>query len=222
MARATSKPLRIVCISDTHELHDELTVPAGDVLVHAGDFTYMSQRPSMLRDFNRWLGTLPHPVKIVVPGNHDFLLEASDNPAAMISNATLLINSGATIGGLRIWGSPMTPLYGGAFGRRDEADRRRIYAPMPADLDILVTHTPPYGILDSEHGSKAHGGCPVLTDFVAGRKPRLHVFGHIHCGYGMLRAGEQMFVNAALFTEYGDVDRHPILVELLPRTHAAE
>ena len=85
--------MRIVCISDTHELHRELDVPPGDMLIHAGDFTVFSERPSIVRDFDEWLGELPHRHKIVVPGNHDFLMNQIPN-RSQIKNATLLVDSG--------------------------------------------------------------------------------------------------------------------------------
>jgi Icc-related predicted phosphoesterase len=201
----SGKTVRIVCISDTHELHRELDVPPGDILIHAGDFTFMSKRPSMVADFDRWLGELPHPTKLVIPGNHDSLVESGE--VTRLRNATLLINRGMESHGLRIWGTPLTSLYGGAFGRTDPEDRRRIYAGIPPDTDILVTHGPPYGILDCEHGSSRHQGCKVLLETVQRLKPRLHVFGHVHGSYGSVKVGSTIFANAALFTEFGDVDR---------------
>ena len=86
----------------------------------------------MYADFNAWLGELPHPIKIVVPGNHEFLLEGDDQAARRLSNATLLINRGVEACGLRIWGSPVTALYGGAFGLSSIPDRRRIYQQIPS------------------------------------------------------------------------------------------
>ena len=75
--------MRIVCISDTHEFHRDVEVPDGDLLIHAGDFTYFSKRPSMLFDFDDWLGSLPHEHKVVVPGNHEF---SAGRPAASSCN----------------------------------------------------------------------------------------------------------------------------------------
>ena len=62
--------VRVVCISDTHELHRDLALPDGDLLIHAGDFTFWNH-VSKIRDFNDWLGELPHRHKVVIPGNHD-------------------------------------------------------------------------------------------------------------------------------------------------------
>ena len=206
--RYSGKTIRIVCVSDTHELHREVEIPCGDILIHAGDFTFFSKRPSMTADFDRWLGELPHAAKIVVPGNHEFLVEAGTAPSLL--NATLLINRGMESHGLKIWGSPLTNLNGGAFGRSDPEERRRIYAQIPPDTDILITHGPPYGILDCEHLSSKHQGCQVLLDAVMKVRPRLHVFGHVHGAYGLVNIGPTIFVNAALLTEFGDVDRKPI------------
>jgi predicted MPP superfamily phosphohydrolase len=108
--------LRLVLLSDTHELHREVDVPDGDILIRAGDFTMFSKSMKAVVDFNDWLGELPHRYKIVVPGNHEYFLEADPSERLMLDNAIVLMNEGTEIEGLRIWGSPVTPLYGGAFG----------------------------------------------------------------------------------------------------------
>lgn len=99
----------IVCISDTHELHRELEVPNGDLLIHAGDFTMFSQSAAAILDFNEWLGELPHAHKIVIPGNHEFFLESAPSRRSLISNARILIDEANEVLGLRIWGSPVRP-----------------------------------------------------------------------------------------------------------------
>ncbi len=100
--------------------------------------------------------------------------------------------------GLKIWGSPVTPLYGGAFGRSSDRDRVKIYAQIPKDTDILVTHGPPLGILDQAPGSEYHAGCQQLLAAVRRIKPMLHIFGHAHGGYGTFKMADTLFVNAAL------------------------
>ncbi len=208
--------MRIVCISDTHELHRELEVPPGDVLVHAGDFTFFGKRKSQVQDFNDWLGELLHNYKIVIPGNHEFLFEAEPKMRQAITNAPLLINEGIKVAGLRFWGSPITPLSGVAFGVANPAERRKLWARMPHGLDVLVTHGPPYGILDLPPGSNQHEGCPELLEAVRRAKPRLHVFGHIHQAYGIERTRDTIFVNAEMYGDGGELNK-PIVVELEPR-----
>jgi Icc-related predicted phosphoesterase len=189
--------LTIVLISDTHELHREIEVPTGDILIHAGDFTMNSRSAEKLIDFNEWLGELPHADRVVIPGNHDSVVEDASR-RALITNATLLINASVEIIGLKFWGSPATPLLGEAFGVVSDTARAKVYSLIPADTDILVTHGPPYGILDQAPGSDRHEGCHQLFAAVQTLKPMLHVFGHVHGAYGTYSTDDTLFVNAAL------------------------
>jgi Icc-related predicted phosphoesterase len=188
------------------------------LLIHAGDFTFFSKRPSMLRDFDDWLGELPHRYKIIVPGNHEYILEEPRNRAA-IMNAEMLVGSGVEVAGLKIWGSPVTPLYGGAFSLSSADDRKRHWAKIPKNLDILVTHGPPRGILDRDAPEEPAAGCHELALAVERTRPRLHVFGHIHGGRGILRTPATAFINASVFRD-GGIEYPPILIEI-PRPGAS-
>jgi Icc-related predicted phosphoesterase len=203
--------MRIVLISDTHGLHRQLDVPGGDLLIHAGDITTNSKPDWMYLHFDIWLGELPHRHKIVIPGNNDYLLE-DPKERKVITNAMLLVDSGVEIEGLKVWGSPVTPLYGGAFGKSRPEDRKKLWASIPDGLDILVTHTPPFAILDHSLPSGPREGCPYLFAEVFRARPRLHVFGHIHAGYGTLRT-DTLFVNASLMGEDGSLSRKPVVID---------
>lgn len=200
----------IVLISDTHELHRELDLPAGDVLIHAGDFTMLSRSLAAIRDFNSWLGELPYEHKLVVPGNHEFFLEADQSQRNLLSNAIVLIDEGVEIDGMRFWGSPLTPSDGGAFGRILPADRVRNWSRIPQETHILITHGPPCGILDRSPGQREHVGDPELLTAVSRIRPLLHVFGHVHGAYGSTVRGDTTFVNAALLGAGGDLQNAPI------------
>ena len=201
----------IVCISDTHELHREVDVPYGDILLHAGDFTMFSKDAAAILDFNEWLGELPHRHKIVVPGNHEFFLETDPAKRRLLSNAIVLIGESVKVLGLKIWGSPITPLYGGAFGRSSPADRAELYASIPADTNILVTHGPPHGILDND------SGCLRLREAVELLKPQLHLFGHVHGAHGMVTGKDTVFVNAALLGLSGGIEGTPVALRIPSR-----
>jgi Icc-related predicted phosphoesterase len=116
---------------------------------------------------------------------------------------------------VRTIGSPVTPLYGGAFGLSSAEDRSQLYAQIPEDTDILVTHGPPFGILDSAPHSGMHSGCRELLEAVMRVRPKLHVFGHVHGAYGILQTHQTMFVNAALLGTDGDIEPLPILVRMV-------
>jgi Icc-related predicted phosphoesterase len=219
MPRRTStgkSPLRLALLSDTHQLHRQVEVPDGDVLIHAGDFTMFSESMEAVVDFNDWLGELPHRYKIVVPGNHEYFLEADPSERFMLDNANVLINEGIQIEGLRLWGSPVTPMYGGAFGLSSAKDRKRLYAQIPPNIDVLVTHGPPFGILDTAI-SGLHEGCPELLDAVEQVRPKLHVFGHIHGAYGVFKAEHTTFVNASWLGPHDDPDKAPFVFEMTRR-----
>lgn len=207
--------LTLVLLSDTHELHKEIDdVPPGDILIHAGDFTLFSRSLAAVEDFNAWLGELPHPHKICIPGNHEYFLECDSSRRSLLSNAIVLINEGTEIEGLRIWGIPAIPLYGGAFGHLSAKDRERQYAQVPADTDVLITHGPPHGILDAAQGSTYHSGCRELLDCVRRIRPRLHAYGHIHGAYGIVDTEHTIFANVALAGKYGGLVRRPMVLKI--------
>lgn len=213
-AKTSARSVTIVCLSDTHELHREVDVPYGDVLIHAGDFTMMSRSQSAISDFNAWLGELPHPLKIVVPGNHDYFIEGAGSKPHQITNATVLVNESIEVMGLRIWGSPTTIHQGGAFAMSLAADRKALYESIPKNVDVLITHGPPLGILDAAPGTSTHVGCQELLEAVTQRSPKLHVFGHVHGAYGMVDTEKTLFVNAALLGRGGDIVNRPIVLQI--------
>lgn len=198
--------MRIVCISDTHGLHREAPpVPHGDVLVHAGDLT----NNGALREvaaFNDWLGELPHRHKVVIAGNHDFCFEHQRGQAVvLLTNAVYLEDSAHVIDGVRFHGSPSTPWFWNwafNFPERELGSgitAKRVWSAVPADTHVLITHGPPRGALDLVPGpSPRNVGCPFLSERIHQLdRLRLHVFGHIHQGYGRLDAGAKTFINAS-------------------------
>jgi predicted phosphodiesterase len=206
----------IVCISDTHESHEAVSVPGGDILIHAGDFTMFSRSLRAVETFNDWLGQLNFRYRIFGCGNHESFLQEDPAKRSLLSNATVLINEGIEVMGLKVWGSPVTPLSSGAFAMGDAADRTRLYALIPSDVDILITHTPPFGILDCPPGAEIHSGCPQLLDAVMRLSPKLHVFGHSHTP-GMVDRNGTLFVNASMLESDGDIRHTPIVL----RTNAS-
>jgi Icc-related predicted phosphoesterase len=190
---------RLVLISDSHGLHDQVRVPDGDVLVHAGDFT-SSGRPREVEEFAKFLRRLPHTHKIVIAGNHDFLFEREPEraEAMLVDSATYLRDSETTAAGLRFWGSPWQPwFHDWAFNLPRGAALAEKWALVPAGIDVLVTHGPPHGVLDVV----ARGGlvgCEALREALPRIAPKLHLFGHIHEAYGVARVGDTWCVNASV------------------------
>ena len=115
----------LVLLSDTHGLHREVQLPPGDLLLFCGDFTFFSRSIEEIADFNRWPGEQPHRYKVLTPGNHEDFLEQDPSRRALLSNTTVLIHEGVEIDGLKLWASPVTPLWSGAFGISSALDRRK-------------------------------------------------------------------------------------------------
>jgi Icc-related predicted phosphoesterase len=195
--------MKIVCISDTHSLHRKTIIPDGDILIHAGDFTNIGEKEIII-DFNNWLGNLPHKYKIVVAGNHDLFFENNSIEAQkLVTNAIYLNNSGVEIEGLKIWGSPLSPIspkFGTDWAFQIERGKeiRKYWENIPIDTDILITHGPPFGVLDKfKFGSNE--GCKDLLDIVQNQiNPKLHIYGHVHEAHGLIQIGETKYINASI------------------------
>ena len=212
--------MRIVFISDTHLHHDRLEVPPGDILVHAGDFSGRG-RLEEVKAFLDWYGSLPHTHKVLIAGNHDFLAEREPRlfRSLIPDNLIYLEDSGVTIEGIRIWGSPIQPwFFDWAFNRQRGADIRQHWALIPDDTDILVTHGPPYGILDRVARDGSPVGCRDLLRRINDIDIKINVFGHIHEAYGQQSVGNTLFLNAAVLDENYILCHKPWVVDWGGRT----
>jgi len=214
------KPVRIVCQSDTHSIHERgPLVPDGDVYVHAGDFTSTGTLQEC-QEFHDWVAKLPHKHKIVIAGNHDITMDTdyylkrgsrrfhsrSHVPPEVCqsifknsTDLTYLQDSGTECYGIKFWGSPWQPeFYDWAFNyKRGEGYTK--WNLIPSDIDVLITHGPPKG-----QGSVCldgfDAGCEELADWCNTRCPKLHIFGHIHEGYGVTTDDHTTYVNASTCT----------------------
>jgi Icc-related predicted phosphoesterase len=184
----------------------------GDLLIHAGDFSFFFDDMPAIRDFNAWLGELRFRHKIVVPGNHERIIYQRPELRRLITNATLLINEAVTIEDVKLWGSPVT-CDDAAFGCTTPEERRALYVAIPPDTDIVISHGPPYGVRDEEFGTGIHRGCPELLAAVQRVQPQVHIFGHVHASRGATRIGETTFINAAMLGWSGDLENKPISFE---------
>lgn len=216
--------MKIVLISDTHGLHDRVTVPDGDILIHAGDAT-MTGRMNEIIAFGVWFRSLPHKHKILVSGNHDWMFQRNRTMALQLLNNGIvgegsikyLEDSAVEVEGLKIYGSPWQPtFFNWAFNLdRGEAIKHK-WDLIPNGLDVLATHGPPMGIHDQIEpnlGSE-HIGCEELMAAVERAKPKVHVFGHIHGGYGKTQYVNTLFVNASACDEGYKPVNPPVVVEL--------
>ncbi len=231
---ADASMLRVVCISDTHDLHRSMpALPEGDLLVHTGDFTRKGTVDA-IRDFADWFSAQRHAHKVVIAGNHDLTLDApwyarswprfhrghkeADHIARDIMRSMpgvhYLEDSGVELLGLHIWGSPVQPeFFDWAFNKYRGRPLLRHWAKIPDHTDILLTHGPPLGYGDRTLRND-RVGCANLLHRVRQVRPRLHVFGHIHEDPGITTDGHTRFVNASTCTVHYEATQPPVVVDL--------
>lgn len=212
---------KIVAFSDTHDRHKGLTLPKGDIAIHAGDATGRGEYEETLA-FLKWFGAQNFEHKIFTPGNHDFIFEKNPTLAKQLAeenSVTLLNHETIVIDGIKIFASPWTPyFYNWAFnaGRTipEAAHFKKpfigdLWQDIPADTNILVTHGPPYDVLDEllfiDGRSKGQFvGCVELRKKIEEIKPDIHIFGHIHCQHGQKHINGTSYYNVAVCDEmYG-------------------
>jgi Icc-related predicted phosphoesterase len=218
--------MRFVFLSDTH-LQEEFDVPEGDVLIHCGDLTFRGTA-SEVDSVAMWLSRFPHRHKVVIAGNHDWLFQTTRKKAEAhlrAAHATYLQDSSTVINGIRIYGSPWQPwFFDWAFnfpqGARGRNRAEKVWAKIPEDTDVLITHGPPRGILDPDlHGLPV--GCPALLDRVKIVRPIVHAFGHLHSGNGVLEQDGTIFVNAAICDEHYEPSQPAHVLDIDNHTRGA-
>lgn len=208
--------MKFVVISDTHGQHNNLKLPIGDVLIHAGDISKHGKEKEII-DFLNWFSQCDFKYKIFIAGNHDFFFEeANDYDIKRIipGNVIYLCNSGITIENIKIWGSPITPwFYDWAFNsHRGEAISKH-WQLIPSDTDILITHGPIFGKLDkTKHGENV--GCQDLSRTIQEVNPKIHVCGHIHEGYGGVSTSMTKFFNASVLDENYKLKNAPLTFDI--------
>ena len=208
--------MRLVIISDTHTRHEELETLAGDVLIHCGDFCNgFIQNESDLFEIDRWFGEQPFERILCTGGNHDFVAQQRrESGEPVFENAIYLEGEAYEYGGLTFYGAPWIPrLEGWAYCLPDD-ELAEQWKRIPQDTDVLITHTPPAGILDIP--SAGHSvGCSSLRAAIEDLPSlRIHCFGHVHASYGQWDEMQITFYNAAVVGSNYAVKNSPIVVEL--------
>jgi len=233
--------MKFICISDTHLKHPDLSKYPADCIIHAGDATMNGTLKEIAR-FLEWFGSLNYEYKIMIPGNHDFLFEESFEICKILceeKNITCLNDSvrflprttlskeelekpfdpHSTVidgGRIKVWGSPVTPrFYDWAFNRvRGDAIQRH-WDMIPENVDILITHGPPANtgklsvVLSGEDV-----GCENLKNTILAKKPKYHIFGHIHEGYGILKTENTTYINCSVLNRSYQLVNDPVVFEI--------
>lgn len=228
--------MKLTLISDTHNKHNKLNqdLPGGDLLLHAGDISSMGYEHE-INGFVYWFNKLEqYKHKAFIAGNHDWGFQNNVENVKDIVNlyegvnyledSVFLVDNG-TDKPVKVWGSPWQPeFYDWAFNLpRNGEELKSKWDLIPDDIDILITHGPAWGFLDDVEGRRGtHLGCELLTEKIKQIKPKIHVCGHIHSGYGHYFDGHTHFFNAAVLNEQYLYGHTPWHIEWDPITNEIE
>lgn len=230
--------MKICIISDTHGHHRKLTIPECDVLICAGDITVDGEW-DVIQDFAFWMKEQAVKHKIVIFGNHEknhsisyYTNYTKERTLTLLEGFGIryLEDDGITLDGVKFYGSPWQHQFAGYDFYLPWRSRALVekWAKIPNDTNVLITHTPPYGILDlvpqkavapfikpgAEDDLVRVGDQDLLARVARLPNLKAHVFGHIHFSYGEhIKAGIK-FVNAAICTEEGEPINKPIVIDI--------
>lgn len=196
--------MKIFAISDTHGRHEQVQIPEGtDMIIHAGDFSNVKSPALNHNEVNLfliWLEQQPVKYKVIIAGNHDTSIESRFINKEDFKNRNIIYleHELVEIEGIKIFGSPYTPEFCNWAFNRARNKLGRIWDSIPDDIDILITHGPPKGILDlasrDRHVSE-HVGCSALLKRVLKIQPKIHIMGHLHNNEENINAGTFKLLN---------------------------
>jgi Icc-related predicted phosphoesterase len=216
---------KLTFISDTHTKHEKLNgfLPGGDMLICAGDITsrgYLTEIENFLKWFDK-IDNYDH--KIFIAGNHDFGFQDQPNETKglltdyktvdYLQDELLLVGNGDYEDMVKVWGTPWQPeFHNWAFNLPRGQALKEKWDMITVGTDILVTHGPPFGKLDYVKYPNQNVGCEELMKRVEVIKPKIHVFGHIHEGYGYVFDGNTHYINAAVLNGRYEFRNKPVNV----------
>lgn len=180
-------------MSDTHMQHRGIAYkypdafPSGDVLIHCGDWSGYGELSELI-DFTRWIERLDYSEKIVVAGNHDLWTESNQEETRKIllkSDITYLQDESYVLkNGMLLYGSPWTPAFMNWGFMKDQHELVEVWKKVSDTVDILVTHGPPYQIMDRVFRGVNIGDRALRDRIEELENLKYHFFGHSHEGYG--------------------------------------
>ena len=231
--------MKLTFISDTHNKHKSLTgdLPGGDILIHAGDISSMGYKPE-IEDFLTWFDKIDnYDTKVFIAGNHDWGFQTKPDQCRglltgyktvdYLEDEELVLyldgpNGDKPEENIRIYGTPWQPeFYNWAFNLpKNGSGLQSKWNMIPENTDILITHGPAYGFLDDVEGKRGqHLGCELLAERIKEIKPKIHICGHIHTGYGHYFDGHTHYFNASILNERYIYTQSPWNVDWNPITN---
>lgn len=232
--------MKLVIISDTHNLHNELNLPSGDVLIHCGDYSYSGQDNEVI-SFLTWMQEQTKKYRLVIGGhgNHELgpyedrehfnELKTVFAPDVIWPHMRIFTDP---VTSLNFFFSPYVTTINGRWAfEASSSEYQEIVKRIPDYVDILISHGPPFNILDtfvrhsidwdSQQNDYAHTsrefkiGSKVLAERIKEIEPKLVCFGHCHENGGQtVEIGGTIYVNGAVLNENYEIANEPVIVNL--------
>jgi Icc-related predicted phosphoesterase len=203
-----------------HVQESDILICAGDALPYAGGGKGMAviQQENFIRNsLIPWMMLQPVKDIVFIAGNHDWIFDvARKSVPEFPDNVHYLQDEEIEVQGLRIYGTPQQPIFlDWAFNRTPER-LEMFFEKIPEGLDILISHTPPHGIMDvpAFPGEEGHFGCKILKKRIEEVKPKYVIFGHFHGCYGVEEIDDTTFVNCTVVNEQYYMGKQPIYLEI--------
>lgn len=228
--------MKITFLSDTHTRQGQIPysdLPGGDLLIHAGDIMNSGYNKNDIFDFLHWYDSIPgYDKKVFIAGNHDKMFENHPEEVKEIlkqypniiylQDESYEIYDLETDKSIKLYGSPWQPwFYDWAFNvERNSLKLSGKWEAIPDDTDILITHGPAWGSVDTVEGRPWDNlGCELLAERIQRFRPKIHVCGHIHSGYDIDTIDNIHYINASVLDERYEYTQKPWNVEWNPETN---
>lgn len=228
--------MKITFISDTHTRQGLIPMedlPGGDLLIHAGDIMNSGYNRNDIWDFLHWYDLIPsYDKKVFIAGNHDRMFENHPEDVkewlskfpniVYLQDESYEIYDLETDKSIKIYGSPWQPeFYSWAFNLpKNGIEIAGKWEGIPDDTDILITHGPSWGAVDTVAGRPWDNlGCELLSERIQRFRPKIHVCGHIHSGYGIETIDNIHYINASVLDERYEYTQKPWNVEWDPESN---
>ena len=232
---------RLVIVSDSHNKHNELILPQGTILIHCGDGTYHGEVAETI-NWLVWLQLQTHKYQAVLSifGNHEIYVSQNVDEFRELRSIYapdvkwLTMNSWKDpVSGLKFYGCPYVNFINGHWvWEATESEMEELVKKIPNDIDVLISHGPPYGILDNFYRKRAIDdltarfgirfeeielkvGSKALLKRIQEIRPSVVCFGHIHeNGNTKLEIDGITYINAAILDEHYEIAHEPMVIDV--------
>ena len=226
--------LVIGALSDTHQVFQRLKLPQGcDLFLHSGDFTFDFGDKKTVHDFYNWLRSEAGDAHTaLIPGNHDderavaYLKEViesnADTRMHVLEHERLYIKElditlfGSPYG---TWNHPNPRFNRYGVTTEDLQDLWKPHLTPDQPVDILITHAPPFKVLDVDDVTS--WGSATISTALTVLNPTLHAFGHMHKSSGHTyldsegKLTDRLSVNAAICGKSTEIKNPVSVIELV-------